>query len=114
MRPPCFGAFLVELNSSSDVEPYSGGIRLHLLLLATVMEIQEISIVSMSMDSILAFDINEISMYTCQYESFVTEPAHSQSCNYNYNVAAFLKPNQNAKTSLHCKRKKKTANIVHI
>lgn len=35
-RPPCFGEFRLEPNSSSEVEPYSGGRRLHLLLLDTV------------------------------------------------------------------------------
>lgn len=34
-RAPCFAEFRLEPNSSSEVEPYSGGRRLHLLLLDT-------------------------------------------------------------------------------
>lgn len=48
----------MELNSSSDVEPYSGGIRLHLLLLATVGEqypaVIGLVLISFSLDTLLA------------------------------------------------------------
>lgn len=58
MRPPCFGELRFEPNSSSEVEPYSGGRRLHLLLLDTVGEqypaVVVLVLASFSLDTLLA------------------------------------------------------------
>ncbi len=70
-RPPCFGEFRLEPNSSSEVEPYSGGRRLQRLLLDTVkvMEGQYGRLINVTeLYSITTFVIHEVNKWAYEHE----------------------------------------------
>lgn len=70
-RAPCFGEFRLEPNSSSEVEPYSGGRRLHLLLLDTVKVTErqwnQLDNVT-ALYSITTFVIHKVNKWACEHE----------------------------------------------
>lgn len=79
-RPPCFGEFRLEPNSSSEVEPYSGGRRLHRLLLDTVKVKEgqyDRSVNITVLHSITTFVIHEVNKWAFEHERlcYLANPA---------------------------------------